>query len=411
MQRHANSSPPRVFIGRQPIFDRQETIVGFELLFRSGYFNDAGIHHPDTATEDLLHTALIDIGLEHLVGNRLIFLNLTPTFARGGLLDALPPEQTVLELGSTPIAADAFVGAMRRLKERGFRIALNQGMVDDHPDWIPLADFLKLDVLDLEPAALAARIARWNLPANTLLIATRVENRELYDQCRQLPFGYFQGFFLSYPNVVEGRRIQTHQLVLLRILQAVQSATASLDDLAALVSKDPGLSIALLRLINSPRFRRPLPVESIKQALNLLGREAIARWALLLSLRAASPNQQAVEHILVRARLAALLAPYLETPAESERLFILGLLSAIDRLLGVPLPEILDQMRLGGEIRAALLDREGALEPVLEVLDAFEDGELLPPVDFPATAAELSRCYLEAVAWTSERLAELAEAR
>lgn len=409
MPASTDSASPQVFIGRQPIFDREEKIVGFELLFRAGNSNEATVVNPDAATEDLLHTAIIDIGLDRLVGNHLVFLNLTPAFAESSLLDALPPEQTVLELGRAPIAAESYVHTLTRLKERGFRIAFNQGVVDGHPGWLPSADYIKLDVLDGEPAVLAARIADWNLPTGSRLIATRVETRDLFEQCRALAFDYFQGYFLSYPNVVEGRRLQTHQLVLLRMLKALQSATTSLDDLVDLITKDPGLIVALLRLINSPRFRRSEPVDSIKQALNLLGRDELARWALLLCLRAASPNQHAVESILVRARFAALLAPYLEMPEDHERLFLLGLLSAIEGLFGVPLPQILDQMRVEGRIRAALLDREGEFEPVLEVLEAFEGGELPQPVEFAARAEDLSRCYLHAVAWTRESLAELTE--
>lgn len=401
----SNTQP--VFVGRQPIFDAHGSIVGFELLFRGGHSAIAPVtSHPDTDA-DLLRSIFVDIGVENLVGDRLAFITLPRRFLDSELLAALPAGQTALEIfRDCPLDPDT-VGMARALAARGFRLVMDvRHLLIDPAVVREVAAIVRIDVRGLDRTTLA-RQTEGCASLGVGMLAEKVETEAEYQLARRFGFTYFQGFFLSYPNVVEGHRMGGGALALLHLLEILQRADSTLEELERLVISDAALSVEMLKLINSARFRRPEPIESIRQALLLLGRKFIGQWGLLLSLRMTSGNPQAMELALIRARMSELLAPVCGRPEDAERFFTLGLLSGIDRLFGVPLAEILRQIHLSPEMTAALLNREGQMALVLEVIDAFEQTDNPLPDELDASPEALSLLYLESIVWAKDRLSEL----
>lgn len=409
-------SPPSttqpVFVSRQPIFGAKGSIVGFELLFRGSFAVPAPLSsHPatdeDSTTSDLLRSIFVDIGVENLVGDRLAFINLPRRFFDSDLLAALPAGQTVLEIFQDIQLEPGILSAVRSLRAKGFRIVMdvnqfmaNQSMARE------IAEIVRIDVRGRD-AMMLGRLAEGLAALGVEMLAENVETGAAYNLAKNVGCTYFQGLFLSCPNVIEGHRMSGSALVLLRLLETRQRAETTLDDLERLVTSDAALSLEMLKLVNSARFRRPEPIESIRQALLRLGRNLIGQWALLLSLRAASGNPQAIELALIRARMGYLLASVCGRKEDAERFFTLGLLSGIDRLFGVPLAEILRQIQLSPEMTAALLNREGVMALVLEVIDAFESADNPLPDELEASPEALSRLYLESISWARARLSEL----
>ncbi|MGM0552558.1 MAG: EAL and HDOD domain-containing protein [Pseudomonadota bacterium] len=398
-----------IFVGRQPIFDARERIVGFELLFRTGQHRHADIQDGDTATSDLLRSAFVDIGLEHLVGDHLAFVNLTRSFLEHEVLEHLPPDQVVLELLEDIEINAEVVAAVRKLKERGFRIALDDYQFNEsHSPLVELADLVKLDVLALGTAGLGAEIAHLRR-FDVELLAEKVETAESYSQCRELGFRYYQGFHLSHPHVIEGQRLETLEVALLRLTEALQDPDPQPDKLDRLISADPGLSVQLLRLANCPIYRSAEPIESLHQAILRLGQARIKRLALLLVLHGAGGDSQGVEQVMIRARMALLVARAQNLPGPvQDRYFTLGMLSGLERALGVPLKRMLGELHLSHEMEDALLHGTGPLAPVLELVAAFEQPEVPLPRDrSPIPTPDAGKLYLEAVGWAEEVLIQL----
>ncbi|WP_018881818.1 MULTISPECIES: EAL and HDOD domain-containing protein [unclassified Thioalkalivibrio] len=400
-----------IFVGRQPIFDDQENLVGFELLFRAGHMDTASVTDGDLATSDLLRSAFIDIGLEHLVGEHLAFVNLTRGFLEHDVITSLPPEQVVLEiLEDVEIDAEV-VAAVRRLKARGFRIALDDYQFQEsHAELVELADLVKLDVLTLGRERLAQEVDTLR-GFGVELLAEKVETAEDYARCRHLGFSLFQGFHLSFPHVIEGQRLESLELALLRLLKALQAPDPTPAELERLIAAEPGLAIQLLRLANSPAYRGRRRTDSLYDAILRLGQGRIKRLAMLMVLRGADGQSHGLEQVMIRARMGMLMARALGLPPEEcERYFTLGMLSGLDRVLGVPLRRILGELHLSTEMEQALLEGSGPLAPLLATIAAFE-GPALPPdsANAPVPAPVSSRLYLEAVRWTEDLLASLAE--
>ena len=400
-----------IFVGRQPIFDDQENLIGFELLFRAGHLDAASVTDGDLATSDLLRSAFIDIGLEHLVGKHLAFVNLTRGFLEHEVITSLPPEQVVLEiLEDVEIDAEV-IAAVRRLKDRGFRIALDDYQFQEsHAELVELADLVKLDVLSLGGERLEEEVAKLRR-FGVELLAEKVETAEAYAHCQRLGFSLFQGFHLSFPHVIEGQRLESLELALLRLLKALQAPDPSPEELEGLIAAEPGLAIQLLRIANSPAYRGQRATDSLHDAILRLGQGRIKRLAMLMVLRGSGGQTQGLEQVMIRARMGMLMARALGLPSEEcERYFTLGMLSGLDRVLGVPLRRILGELHLSDEMEQALLEGSGPLAPLLATIAAFEDPAVPPDnTSTPVPEPVSSRLYLEAVRWTEDLLASLEE--
>jgi c-di-GMP phosphodiesterase len=395
-----------VFVGRQPVFNDRDQIVGFQICFRRDASTDSPMLAANAATVELLRTSLVDIGIEHLVGDRLAFLVLPRLFLDSDVLTALPAEQTVLEIPRDWLVDDALLKAAMVLKASGFRIAFDETHVARDPISAgAVANIVRIDVHKRDSAGLSSLLRRLGLLGLETL-ADGIDTYAVHAVCRSLGFHYYQGSFLSYPNLVKGHRIGGSEMVLLRLLDCLQWPDTTDAEIERLVTSDTALSVAMLKLVNSPRFRRSQTIESVRHALMLLGRKLIGQWSLLLALGSVSGSPQAIETALIRARLGYLIAINCGRQ-DADRFFTLGLLSAIDRLFGVPLSEILKHIQLGPEMSAALLRGEGFMALVLEVVESFERPECPVPEDLGRSPEELSRLYLDAIRWTRDILSEL----
>jgi len=400
-----------IFVGRQPIFDEREQVAGFELLFRSGHEDEARITDGDEATSDLLHSAFVDIGLPSLVGDRLAFVNLTRGFLEHDAITRLPPQQVVLEiLEDVEIDADV-VAAVHRLRQQGFRIALDDYRFhESHSPLVELADVVKLDVLALPPPSLRQEVdalRRFGVE----LLAEKVETPDAYHACRALGFRYFQGFHLSGPRVVEGQRLEAPELELLDRLRRLQAAT-TIREMEELLHHETDLAAPLLRMAGRTLGGGAATAGSLPAAMQRLGPDHVRHLAMLAAVARAAESARCMEQAATRARLGLLLARAMGLPpAECERGFVLGLLSGLPLLLGIPRPRILIELQPDPATEQALLQRAGPLGPLLATIDAFEGPSLPPsPQESPVAPALASRLYLDAIEWSESLLDALTEA-
>jgi EAL and modified HD-GYP domain-containing signal transduction protein len=274
-------------------------------------------------------------------------------------------------------------------------------------EWLPLlelADVVKLDVRVYTTAALRALVASLRrYPVR--LLAEKVETHAEFDLCREMGFHLFQGYFFCEPLIVRGTQASSSRLAILQLLQKLNDPDFSFQELAKLIGTDAVLVYKLLRYINSAFFARSRKVESIQQALVLLGERNVRLWLSLIALvQSAGENRELLLVSLVRARMCELLADRVGGAAEHEKYFLAGLLSSADALLRRPLDEVLASINLADELQAAILRHEGAIGRVLELVVDLERGELeaLAPMGFPATAVNDS--YLEAIEWARQSL-------
>jgi c-di-GMP phosphodiesterase len=195
--------------------------------------------------------------------------------------------------------------------------------------------------------------------------------------------------------------VATAGLGSLRRLSELTAGDVSFEDLERIIASDVGLSLKLLRYVNSAFFALPRTVNSVREALNMLGVRTVRRWATVMAI-SSLPDvpDELVSLALRRAHMCEILAGS-ALPEERETLFTIGLFSVADALLDLPMAEVLDSLPFSDEIQAALLRREGPKGELLAAVTAYERGEF-PTLAVPGPVPSLAGAYRAALEWADE---------
>jgi c-di-GMP-related signal transduction protein len=363
------------FIARQPIFNCDRTIYGYELLFRSSLANFFDGSNPDGAAASTADNMFL-FGLERLTQGNRAFLNCTRDFLVRDYPALLPKDRVVIEVLETIKLDDEVIEACRRLKHAGYLLALDD--FTDTPESRPLvmlADFIKVDLLATShPEQL--RLARAHTNGHVRLVAEKVENYEDFQRTLGWGYSYFQGYFFSRPEILTRHDIPAYKLNYLRVLQAVNKFPMDMQDVSNRIKEEASLSYRLLRYLNSPVFFLAAEVNSIPHALSLLGERGVRKWVSLAAVACMGEDkpQELVLLPLMRARFCELLAPAAGLAKSSNDLFLLGLLSAIDAILDMKMEDVLKEVAIRDEIRDALLGKRNSFRQVFEIALHYEMG-------------------------------------
>ena len=266
---------------------------------------------------------------------------------------------------------------------------------------------MKVDVLDRDLAALAPTVERLR-KMGIAVLAERVETRAALAACKQVGFTLFQGYVYSRPETMDGRAVQVQQVTMFHIMALLNEPNVTDRALEEAFRSHPSVSLALLRIVNAAAFGGR-GVDSIPYAIRLIGREALSRWMLIMlvsSVGARNPvTHEAVVAALVRGRFCENITAH-DASGDPAARFLVGLLSRMDVLLGLPMTEVLDRLPVKEDIREALLDGTGPHASTLRLANAYEQAEwaLVHAETHAAALAEVGEMYAEAVMWAGERL-------
>jgi len=402
-----------VFVARQPIFDRQRQLYGYELLFRSGATKNA-FDGPDgaTATRRLISNTLLAIGLDKLLGGKKAFINFDRALLMGDLHAVLPPETLVIEVLETVEPDEEAVAACQRLSKEGYTLAMDDFVPD--PRFEPLARLAKLIKVDLlaTPRADQQRLIGKYRPMGIAMLAEKVETQEEFEWALSAGYDYYQGYFFARPETVRGQRIPAAKLNCLRLLAEVQQVEPDFERLESLISSDVSLSYSLMLYVNSALFSRTTAVRSIQRAITLLGQEGMRNWAVLAAAPAMAKNKpgELVTLSLVRARFCERIASFSRI-AQPSLALLMGLFSLIDGLTDLPLREALSKVRADPAITGALTEtapQGDGYRVVYQLARSYEAADWDAVTDLASRsgvrASELAEAYAESLSWAQEAL-------
>jgi EAL and modified HD-GYP domain-containing signal transduction protein len=396
-----DSHRQEVAVVRHPIADARNVVVGYELRF--GGSIDLGDPAMDAkATSALLVEAFGDIGLETLAGRHPAWV----TIARNFLVEIGPPpvrpDRAVLQIKAYHARED-LLQILQKLSRSGYTIALdewNGEMAANVEELMSLCSIVKVDVSSISADDLPGVLRAPKLQG-ALLVATEVGDHAAFDRCKELGFTYFQGEYFAQPRTFKHRSVGTSGIGSLRRLSELTAGDVSFEDLERIIASDVGLSLKLLRYVNSAFFALPRTVSSVREALSMLGVRTVRRWATVMVI-SSIPDvpDELVALGLRRAHMCEILAGSASNE-ERETLFTVGLFSVADALLDMPMADVLDSLPFTDEIQAALLRREGPKGELLAAVTAYERGEFptLPAADNSPTLAGAYRAALE---WADE---------
>jgi len=406
------ANPPatsgQVFVARLPILNRERRVYGYELLFRASAVAEAGAAALDYTAARVISDALLSIGLETLTAGRRAFVGVSRRLLLDGMPSVLPPERVVLELGSDIEADREVIEACQALRNAGYQIAVDDFVPTEWTaDLVPLANFLKVDFLTTD-VDVRKGVEQCRVNGSPILIAKSIETMDAFDQAVREGYTYFQGFFFGRPVVAEGREVPGQQMANLRLLRALHVPDLSVYQLEELIKHDASLCYRILRTVNSAAYMLQVPVQSIRQALVLLGRDTVRRWASLWSLAGLDEqgHSELVVMATVRARCCELLGATLGGEDAASEGFLIGMCSLLDAILGRPMKAVLADLPLAEETEAALLGEDNATRRMLDCVIAYEHGEWERAEQLARRAkidpAVLPKAFANALRWSRE---------
>jgi c-di-GMP-related signal transduction protein len=393
------------FIARQPIFDSQKKVYGYELLFRSGLDNVFKHSDPNQATSKVLSDSFCLLGMPTLTGGKRAFINITRDILLSEYLFLVPKELVVAEILETVDPDQDVIAACKKLKQAGYLLAMDDFVYkDEYKPLIDLADFIKVDFLATGVDELKSLVQDFS-PLGIHFLAEKVETPETFQYATEVGYEYFQGYFFSKPTILSGKDIPAFKFHYLQVLQEIHHPEMNFKRLGGIIKQEISISFKLLRYINSAYFGLRNQITSIMQALVLLGEKEIKNWVSLITLANMGQDkpEELVVNAIIRAKFCESLAFYAGLKHRCEDLFLMGMLSLIDAILDKPLSDILKEIPVAGDIKAALLGEENRLGDVYKYIQTYEKGDwddlYRQSGRLGLDEATSSRLYLNAVKW------------
>ncbi|WP_297808480.1 HDOD domain-containing protein [uncultured Methylophaga sp.] len=400
MSQSATSSV--AIIARQPILDRHCQLYAYELLFRrtrQDLTADLSELSADVATSRVINYTFLELGIERVTGGHIAFINLTRSFILND--EPIPASQSnvVLELLEDIEVDDEVLDGLRKLKARGYVIALDDFIFNEAlRPLVELASIVKIDILALNEAELREHVSLLR-QYNLKLLAEKVETQADYELCMELGFDYFQGFFFCKPDIIEDKAVPAHHQTVLELVHQLQRADTDFEDVEAIISRDAGLTYKLLRLLNSAALALPRKINSIHEGLVILGLKAITTWTTLIAMSEVNCKpKELLDFSLIRAKMCESLAEAYGCNAESG--FIVGLFSTIDAMLDRQMADIIDPLPLADATKSALKERSGSLGELLGDVLSYEQGDWNNVSEKYVSMEQFSHYYLQATEWT-----------
>ncbi len=405
-----NPSSQDIFIGRQPILDRDQQFHAYELLFRRGAQNSAEVTDDLAATATVLSHVFSELGLEAALGPYLGFVNLDARMLASDAIELLPREKFVLEVLETVDITPAVVSRCRELKDKGYTLALDDFVTfeEKHRPLLDLADIVKVDLMGMDAGALHRTVAALR-PWKVRLLAEKVDDEAQVKVCRDLGFDLFQGYYFAKPTVIAGKKLSHSELALMRLLGLILE-DAETPQLEGIFKQEPGLSLNLMRLTNSAASGLRQKITSLRHAITVLGRRQLQRWLQLLLYT--NPSGGGANPLLqlaaTRGRFMELLAGDLMGSGRDfeDLAFMTGIMSLMPALLRVPIGEVIATLSVAPDVREALTQRAGVLGTMLLLAEKQEEGDMascfaltveLPGIDTDRVNAALA----QALAWAN----------
>jgi c-di-GMP-related signal transduction protein len=400
-----------VYVARQPIFDERFNIYGYELLYRSGFENQYGAADGDHASLAVLSNSAFVFGVEALAGNGRAFVNFTRSALVNDYALVLPPNKLVVEVLENVQVDDEVREACKRLKNDGYLIALD----DFDPrgptmSLLDLADIVKIDFTAYPDPGARQTICGLLRRRGITLLAEKVETTEDVKQAREFGYTYAQGYFFSRPEISHGTSSSGFKPHRLQLLRELNGSDPDLEVIEDLLRHDPALSFQIIRYLNSAAFGLRSRVQTIRQAVQMLGQSGLRTWATVVILADAGTDRplELIVASVARSRFCELAGTAIGLEERRHDLSALGLFSMIDAIVGRPLDETLEAVCLPPDVAAAIRGEPGQLADLLSLARGYERADwtqveqMVVKLRFPST--EAPAIYLDAVAWGNRGL-------
>ena len=365
-----------VYVGRQPIFDRYNNVLGYELLYRRSLNNFYEGNDADKDTAEVINNAFFVMHFDDLTEGTKAFINFTETMIVENVPMLLPKESLIVEILEQSIVTQELIESCIKLKLAGYKIALDDFVFDEK--FVSLLNIVDIVKIEFSRVSLFDQRQLMHRYKNKILfLAEKVETREEYELALNMGYDYFQGYFFSKPVIYKGKDIAVLNTNIIRIINELYSIDPDFNRINQIIESDLGLSYKILKVSN-------LLVKDIQIV----------------------ENKDLIKNSIIRAKFMELIA--LESAHKMDHLdyFMVGMFSSIDTLLNRDMTSIVDELPFTQQVKEALLGNDNPIQNVLKTVLNLEYSKL-NEINFENPIQNMSQSrfmelYIEAINWVKK---------
>jgi EAL and modified HD-GYP domain-containing signal transduction protein len=395
-----------IFVARQPIFDRSNNVVGYELLYRNSYENFYSNTDGNKATLNVIANSFYTFGIKNITNNKIAFINFTEELLKKEVATILPSNSMVIEILEDIEPTAEVIIACKKLKEKGFTLALDDFIFHEkYVNLIKLADIIKVDFRLTKGEYRKKILELSNINNKIKFLAEKVENKEEYLAAFKLGYTYFQGYYFSEPVTLSRKCIPVNKHIAWKIIKILNKENFTYNELEALMMQDLGISYKILKLINSSLYYLKNKVSSIRSALTYIGKQELAKWLYIILLNDLKFNtsNELIKISLLRAKLCEFICGMSIYKAKKFSAYMTGLFSMAETILNCPINVIINDLNMVDEIKHGLLEEKDPLNSILKLVICYEKGqwdEVIYYADkIKIDPSKISKVYVESLKW------------
>lgn len=393
-----------VFVARQPIFDRNMNVYGYELLYRRSMNNFYEGSDDNKSTAELISNSFFALHFNELTEGKRAFINFSEEMLIKEIPLLLPNDLITVEILERVENSEQLTETCKRLNQAGYMMALDDFVFND--SFIPIID--EVDMIKIEFPIISYEeqkdlIKKYHKKVKFL--AEKVETREEYQLALDMGYDFFQGYFFSKPVILKGKDIPSINSNLIRIIMELKEENPDYQKITEIIEEDIGLSYKLLRMVNTVFFGARSQIHSLKTALVRVGIEEIRKWIYLLMLQDIQniENKELIKNSLIRAKMMELLAKEKAIKNRHFEFFITGQFSSIDVLLNQKMEDIVESLSLTDNVRDALLGKENEISACLQFVRYFEEANWISFENIKSQCGiekeRFMEMYIESLKW------------
>lgn len=396
------------YLARQPIFDRNQMVIGYEIIYRSSLYS-AGVNDIEykEATSRLLLNSYLDVGMDTLLGGHIAFMNFDTELIMKESPFLLNRGNTIIQLSLDSQPDEAYIKQIELFKEDGYLISLSDFKTYyPYPELVDLADIIQVDVKSNNDSQLK-KISQQFEASSHILLAKNIDTFSEYQQCQNSGFDLFEGYYFCQPTLTEGRMLQPSKYNNMDILKLINKDEPDIKLISRKIEEDVQLTVKLLRLVNSSHFFMN-KISSVQHALAMIGVESFKNWLNLALLDSFLGDQtpEIIKLAMVRMKLIESIGLESHLRNQTETLKLLGLLSVLDVLLDKPMLEAVNPLPIETEMKMTLLGRKSCYSDLYRLVLNYEKADFSKASrDAQSARFNLDRLpdlYSEAVRWADD---------
>jgi EAL and modified HD-GYP domain-containing signal transduction protein len=366
-------------VARQPILDRAKNLFAYELLLRDSLDNIFPKNiNEDVATAKIIEGLEFNLGLESLTQGSIAFINFTHDSIINGYPLLLDKDKIVVEILETAKPGKKLLAACIDLKDKGYSIALDDYEHDSTwKHFFPYVDIIKLDYSLTSEQQFQEIITALKPFPHIKLLAEKIETYAEFQHAIIIGCEYYQGYFFSRPEMIKTVAFNPSQIAIVNLWSEINKAELDFKKITSIFEDDINLSFKLLRYVQSPIFKRDAAIQSIKQAILVLGIEELKRFiSLLFTVQFSMGKPKALTVMaLSRGRFCELMVNATLPINSQPSAFLIGLLSLIDAMVDGDIQELMDKLPLHQDMKDAIINRKGESANFLKLCELFEKAD------------------------------------